>query len=69
MANRQERLSQLQATAKEYVKSEKTRIENEVSVLEAVLKGRTGGAGVQKAGTALVEAVAKRSLAEYLKGA
>lgn len=66
--SRQERISDLQTAVKEYVKAEKTRIENEVSVLEAVLRGRTGGAGVQKLGTAVVEAVAYKSLAEYLKG-
>lgn len=69
MASRSDRIAALQSTTKEYIRKEKERIENEVSVLEAVLRGRTGGTGIQQNGTAVVEAVAKRSLADFLKEA
>lgn len=68
MASRDERLAELEKTAKEYIQLEKTRIENEVSVLEAILKGRTGGAGIQASNTATVAAIANSDLAAYLKG-
>lgn len=68
MANRYERLELLEKTAKEYIKREKARIENEVSVLEAVLRGRTGGAGIQSKSTSTVAAVAQSDLTDYLKG-
>ncbi len=67
MAKRSDRLKDLQNTTKEYVKNEKTRIENEVSVLEDILKGRTGGSGSQ-ASSAAVAAVAFNDLASYLRG-
>jgi hypothetical protein len=66
--SRADRLSELESKTKEYVKKEKTRIENEVQVLEAVLKGRTGGAGVQKISVTVVTAAAENDLASYLKG-
>jgi hypothetical protein len=66
--SRATRLSDLESKTKEYVKKEKTRIENEVSVLEKVLSGRTGGAGVQKFSVATVQAVAQNDLASFLKG-
>lgn len=68
MSARSDRVSQMRDTAKDYIKSEKTRIENEVSVLEAVLKGRTGGAGVQEGSIATVVQKAQQSLADFLKG-
>lgn len=68
MADRLSRLEALQSTTKDYVKAEKKRIENEVKVLEAVLSGRTGGAGIQKISVAVVDAVANKDLADYLKG-
>jgi hypothetical protein len=67
MAIRKERLEELQKAVKEYVKEEKTRLENEVKVMEAILKGRTGGAGVQKKSNAVVAAVAQNNLAAYLQ--
>ena len=63
-----DRLKELETTVKEYVKNEKKRIDNEVSVLEEILKGRTGGAGIQANGVAKIEAVAKNDLAAYLRG-
>lgn len=67
MANRDSRLQDLLNTTKDYVKKEKTRIENEVKVLEDILSGRTGGAGAQKSGQAKIAAVAQNDLATYLK--
>jgi len=68
MAQRIELLKQLQSTTKEYVKKERTRLQNEADVLTAVLKGRTGGKGIQATPTSVVASVAKRSLADYLSG-
>lgn len=68
MASRLELLRQLQSATKEYVKKERTRLQNEVSSLTAVLKGRTGGKGIQAIPTAVVASVAKKSLADYLSG-
>jgi hypothetical protein len=68
MAKNTQRLEDLQKASKEYVKTEKKRIENEVKVLEAILKGRTGGKGIQKSSNAVVAAVAQSDLASYLKG-
>lgn len=58
----------MQDATKEYVKSEKKRLENEVKVLEAVLDGRTAGAGIQANSVAVVQAVAQSDLSAYLKG-
>lgn len=66
--SRSSRLQDLQDATKEYVKSEKKRLENEVKVLEAVLQGRTAGAGIQANSVATVQAVAESDLAGYLKG-
>lgn len=68
MSTRQERLQSLADTTKEYVANEKKRIEDEVSALEAILKGRTGGAGIQQASTNMVQSVAEDDLASYLTG-
>ena len=67
MADRASRVQALADAVKEYTGKEKTRIENEVKALEAILKGRTGGAGVQKSSTKVVEAVANNDLLAYLK--
>lgn len=68
MAKRIDRIEALEKATKDYVKEEKKRIENEVKVLEAILKGRTGGKGLQKASNSVVAAVAQNDLAAYLKG-
>ncbi len=68
MSARSDRISQMRDTAKDYIRSEKSRIENEVAALESVLKGRTGGAGVQEAGISAVVRKAQQSLADFLKG-
>ena len=65
---RLDRLQDLETSTKEYVKNEKKRIENEVKVLEAVLKGRTGGAGIQAKTVTVVASVAQNDLASYLRG-
>jgi hypothetical protein len=66
MSSRLDRLKALQQTTKDYIAKEKTRIENEVSVMEAILKGRTGGAGVQAPSTTVVAAVAQNDLSDFL---
>lgn len=66
--SRSQRISDLKKAADDYCNSEKKRIENEVSVLNAVLSGRTGGKGIQQAGTSQVQAVAVNDLASFLKG-
>lgn len=66
--SRSSRLDALKSATDDYVGKEKTRIENEVKVLEAVLKGRTAGAGIQKNSVAVVSAVAFSDLASFLKG-
>ena len=68
MSNRNNRLQQLQQTTQQYVQKEQTRINNEVSVMQDILNGRTGGAGVQQSGTAVVTAVAQNDLNAYLSG-
>lgn len=68
MATRLDRIEALEQATKDYVREEKKRIENEVSVLEAVLKGRTGGRGLQLKSTSIVAAVAQNDLVAYLKG-
>lgn len=67
--SRSSRLDDLNSAVKDYVKAEKKRIENEVKVLEAVLKGRTAGAGIQANSVAVVQAVAESDLSDYLSGA
>lgn len=66
--SRSSRLDELKAATKDYVASEKKRIENEVKVLEAVLSGRTAGAGIQANSVAVVSAVAYADLSAFLKG-
>ncbi len=68
MADRNSRLDALKSATKDYIKTEKKRVENEVKVLEAVLNGRTGGSGIQAVSVAVVDAVANKDLADYLKG-
>lgn len=66
--SRSSRLKDLQQASKDYVASEKKRIGDEVKVLEAVLSGRTAGAGIQASSVATVQAVAQSDLASFLKG-
>lgn len=66
--SRASRLKELQDATNQYVDAEKKRIENEVKFLEAVLKGRTAGAGIQANSVATVQAVAQSDLASYLNG-
>jgi hypothetical protein len=63
---RNERLQKLRDAARAYVKAEKDRIDQEVAILQAVLDGRTGGAGVQRFTVDVVSAVAQNDLAAYL---
>lgn len=64
--NRLARLQALQQTTDAYVQAEQQRISNLVSSLQAILSGRTGGAGVQQSSTAVVASVAYSSIADYL---
>lgn len=66
--SRNSRLDDLKTAVDNYVSAEKTRIGNEVQVLEAILSGRTAGAGIQEASVAVVQAVAESDLADYLNG-
>jgi hypothetical protein len=68
MADRLSRLKELENAAKEYIKAERKRVENEVKSLQDILDGRTGGAGIQAISVNIVAAVAKKDLEEYLKG-
>lgn len=66
MSDRSSRVKALADAVKDYTGKEKTRIDNEVKSLQAILDGRTGGAGVQKIATKVVEAVANHDLQTYL---
>lgn len=68
MADRASRLQDLEDAAKDYIKAERTRAENEVKALQAILDGRTGGAGIQAVSVNIVSAVANKDLEAYLKG-
>jgi hypothetical protein len=66
---RLQRLEKLEKATLGYVAKEKTRIENEVKYLEDVLKGRTGGAGIQSQAWQKTSQAAQNDLAAYLKEA
>lgn len=66
MSTRSDRLQQLLSTVQDYVTKEQTRISNEVSVLQSILNGRTGGQGIQAISTQQVTAVAQADLAAFL---
>lgn len=63
---RKQRLQELQSAVKKYAAAETKRLKNEVSVMESILKGRTGGAGIQKLNTQVAVEVAYASLDAYL---
>jgi hypothetical protein len=65
-SSRLQRLQQLQQATHDYVGKEQTRIDNEVSSLQAILNGRTAGAGVQQSSNQVVQAVAQSDLTAYL---
>jgi uncharacterized protein YqeY len=66
--SRLDRLKELQKSLKEYLANERKRLENEVSVLESILDGRTAGKGIQQVNTTTISSVAESDLAKYLKG-
>lgn len=66
MSTRLERIQELETTTFQYIVAEQTRINNEVSVLQAILNGRTGGAGIQQISKNQVASVAQNDLAGYL---
>lgn len=67
--SRSDRLQALQKAVNEYINAEQQAISNQVSVLTAILKGRTGGKGLQASTNDVVTAVAQNDLASYLQGA
>lgn len=67
MSNRQQRVQDLQKALNDYINSEKTRVQNEVKVLQGVLNGRTGGQGIQQISVAVVTAAADADLTKYLE--
>jgi len=66
MSDRASRVQSLKDAVTDYIGKEKTRISNEVSALESILSGRTGGAGVQTSSTQVVSAVASNDLNQFL---
>lgn len=69
MTTRKERIAELKSTALDYIAKERTRVQNEVKVLQAVLDGRTGGAGIQKVSVKVVAAAADKDLASFVGNA
>jgi len=63
---RLQRVQALQKATKDYVDKETKRLKNEVSVMQAILKGRTGGKGIQDLNTQVASAVAYNDMAAYL---
>jgi hypothetical protein len=68
MSERSDRVTALEKAVNDYVKKEKTRVENEVSVLTDILKGRNAGAAVQSSPSEAMNAVAFNDLTAYLSG-
>ena len=66
--NRLQRVQALQQATLDYIGKEKSRIDNEVQVLNNILSGRTGGAGVQQPSKQQLAAVAQSDLNAYLAG-
>ena len=67
-SERDARLKRLQDATTSYVKEEKKRIDTEVKVLEAVLKGRRGGQGAAGDAAAAASTLAQADLDWYLRG-
>lgn len=68
MSTRSQRIDALEKAVLEYTGKERTRLENEVSVLKAILSGRTGGKGLERTVTKTVSAVAYNDLNTFLSG-
>ena len=68
MTSRTSRIEDLGKAVAEYADKEKTRIENEVAALQAILDGRTGGKGVEEASAAKVNKASLYDLKSYLEG-
>lgn len=67
MSSRADRLDSLQKALDNYVSNEKKRIDNEVTFLKAVLKGRTGQDTVSRS-VEVISEVAYKDMATYLFG-
>lgn len=68
-AARRARLDRLRQAVNDYATAEKKRIEAEVSMLQAILDGRTGGQGLAKYPAQAASRFAYDSMAEFLSGA
>ena len=66
MSSREARVNALKDATVTYVGKEKTRIDNEVAVLDAIKNGRN--AGVQAISVNLITEVANNNLYAYLNG-
>jgi hypothetical protein len=62
------RVTDLETAFNEYVSREKTRINNEAKVLQAILDGRTGGAGIERFSIQAIETATKSSIHDLLVG-
>jgi hypothetical protein len=64
-----DRIKALKDTVDKYVEEEKKRLENEVAVLEDILKSRPGGSGIEKVSVKIVGEAANNDLKTFLEGA
>lgn len=62
------RITALENAFNEYEASEKKRITNEASVLQAILDGRTGGAGIDRFSIQVIETATRSSIQALLDG-
>jgi len=69
MSARSKRVDDLEKAVLDYTGKERTRLENEVTVLKAILSGRTGGKGLETTASKTVAAVAYNDLNTFLNGA
>jgi hypothetical protein len=65
--NRQTRLNNLKSAVKEYATAERTRLQNEVKILNDIIAGR--GANVSDQAVNYAAGVAQKSLTDYLSEA
>ena len=68
---RRKMVKELKATADEYIKKERDRLNAEAEAMQAILNGRSAGSSIQQLNTQMVAGVAQSSLDDYLapKGA
>lgn len=68
MADVKALLLEMQDATNKYVAEEKKRLENEATVLKAILNGRTAGKGVMSTPVAEASRAAYASLDKFMKG-